>query len=366
MTISGLKNVTFSLAAVALGAASQAQLTAVFTAIGSTGDAFHLDTTLPSNSVVAWLSADVVINRDDNIPSMQKKGAPIVTMRGVRPLNAPNRPSAGYLIAEQNGETMATITLYNNGTGVAKSHSYDCQSAVSLNRPSDFSDLKSQWTGVKWNYRKRVTNLSWTPNLNLGFDDYEWTQTFSFQLPHTLTANAKVTGARTGKDGNFGTGYANVLLGAKFVTTLPVATVSVTLTGTTLGNRSILSDVTTIADGSVEYLAPDTDGGITILPLAATSGQRKIRIWLSGSLKKAVYETLSDGATVAVSVTPVFGDINGDNVIDSADEALMNARIANGASDIFLPDEFYDFNQDGVVNSSDLTILQGNLTQVGD
>jgi hypothetical protein len=345
---------------------AKAQLSAVITAVNSTGNAFNLTNALPAESVSAFFSASVVINRDENIPSKSLKGAPIVSARAVRPLNAANRPTTGYLIIEQTADSDAMITLYNNGSGSAKSHSYDLESKVSLTRPSSLSQNDPKYTGVTWKYRKKVSNLTWTPNLNLGFDDYEWSQAFSIPLPHELSASAKVAGPSSGKDGNFGYGGASVYLKSKFVTSLPSAKISVNLSGASLNNRSILCEVTTLATDGVEYLVPDTDSGITLIAFADESSLANVRVWITGSLKRSATTTIDDGADTSVTVTPIFGDINGDNVINSADETLMNERIANGANDVFLPDDFYDYNQDGLVNNADLLILQGNLNIVGD
>ncbi len=341
--------------------------TAVFTNVSSTGDAFILDRALPNSTVMAILRSQVVVNKEENTPSVSKKGKPIVTMRGIRLLNAPNRPTSGYLIAEQVGESMATITLYNNGSGTARSHAYDCESKVSLVRPSSLtSDLKSMYTGTKWKYRKHITGLTWSYYPNFGFDDYEATVPVTFTLPHELSASAKVTGPRSGKDGNFGEGWADVVLDAKFVTNLPSATIHVGLNGSTLGSRSIRCIVTTLATDAVEYLIPDTDGGITLIAFADEYSSGSVKVSISGSLVRAGTVGLDDGGDVSMSVTPIFGDVNGDNTIDSLDLALMNQRISSGPSAEFLPDEFFDYNQDGLVNSTDLAILVANFGLSGD
>lgn len=347
---------------------AQAQMTAIITAVGSTADAFGVSPSLPAQSTTAALGGIAVVNYPDNITSMSRKGAPVVSVRATRPLNAANRPTTGYIIIHQKAQTNAYVVLNNIGSGKGKAHSYDLESSAWASRPSNPGDKPGDYkaSGETWNYRKKVTGLTWTPNLNIGFDDYEWSQAFTISLPHTLSGSAKVSGPRSGDEGNYAVGIAGVTLSAEFVKNLPSAKISVNLSGASLNNRSILCDVTTLATDGIEYLVPDTDNGITLIALADESSLANVRVWVTGSLKRSATTTIDDGSDTSITVTPIFGDINGDNVINSADETLMNERIANGANDVFLPDDYYDYNQDGLVNSADLLILQGNLNIVGD
>ena len=75
------------------------------------------------------------------------------------------------------------------------------------------------------------------------------------------------------------------------------------------------------------------------------------------------------------SISVYKGDINGDNIIDSTDTALITAYLGSTPSSSSwlypAPNTDYcgkdcDLNGDGIVNSTDLAIAQANLNQVGD
>ena len=63
---------------------------------------------------------------------------------------------------------------------------------------------------------------------------------------------------------------------------------------------------------------------------------------------------LSAGVRMGCSVSLTFGDLNGDNLVDTADLGLLLARF--GTTD---PDA--DLNSDGFVDTADLGLLLANF-----
>ncbi len=116
------------------------------------------------------------------------------------------------------------------------------------------------------------------------------------------------------------------------------------------GTQTVLATINTTLDASGNYTVPTTVG----------AGTYDVAIKASHWLRKKVANVvLGTTGSVGVNATLTNGDVDGDNVISSAD--LTAVRVAFGGTLASA-----DMNGDGVVGSADLTIVRVNFGQSGD
>lgn len=88
-----------------------------------------------------------------------------------------------------------------------------------------------------------------------------------------------------------------------------------------------------------------------------------------GSLRKKY--TFNGSLSYAVDFTPIMGDVDGDNDVDSADITALNANLgATSVSFVSLGGAFvfenYDLDRNGVIDNLDVQIAQANIGLMGD
>ena len=111
------------------------------------------------------------------------------------------------------------------------------------------------------------------------------------------------------------------------------------------------------------------DGAYTNLSLAGLSAGSTYTALLKGSAQIAASSIFVMSPTVSnlndgQAVNMLTGDLNDDNVINSADYSI--AQRANGSTSKSANwNENADFNKDGVINIFDLSIISKNLGQTG-
>ncbi len=144
-----------------------------------------------------------------------------------------------------------------------------------------------------------------------------------------------------------------------------------------LSDRNLLLSLTNQYGSPLDEYFNDTVGGLSDLEFdISSSGTYFVTISGQGMLRKKISVTLVPGSTANIgNVATYLGDINGDNIIDSADTAAINSYLGvssgtnrwiygDSGSDVCGRD--CDLNNDGIVNSADLAIATANLNRVGD
>ncbi len=124
------------------------------------------------------------------------------------------------------------------------------------------------------------------------------------------------------------------------------------------------------------FLSTSINGNSDVDLNASTTGTYLVTISAAGMLRKQISVTLTPGSNNNIgTVATYLGDINGDNVINSSDLALITKYlgVASGSDRWIYGDEDdkfcgsnCDLNGDGTVSSADYAIANSNLGQVGD
>lgn len=105
---------------------------------------------------------------------------------------------------------------------------------------------------------------------------------------------------------------------------------------------------------------PDPSTGKILLPstIVLPKQEYDVVISISGYLKKRLRINPDSNTTIELPLLPA-GDFNDDNIINTIDYSLMNAKWFNA-------DAIMDINGDGMVNSLDFSILNRNWNRTGD
>jgi len=105
---------------------------------------------------------------------------------------------------------------------------------------------------------------------------------------------------------------------------------------------------------------PDPVTGKILLPstIVLPKQEYDVVISISGYLKKRLRINPDSNTTIELPLLPA-GDFNDDNIINTIDYSLMNAKWFNS-------DAIMDINGDGIVNSLDFSILNRNWNKTGD
>ena len=125
------------------------------------------------------------------------------------------------------------------------------------------------------------------------------------------------------------------------------------------GDRSRLRYTVTSAAGSSSGNLTSAGTFTFRVPIGSTYN---FYITITGFLNKRISGQFIAGNT---TLTPIFinGDVNGDNVIDATDAAIVQSRLRPPGQRVFgLP----DVDGDGIMTSNDLQIVQSNVGQRGD
>ena len=112
------------------------------------------------------------------------------------------------------------------------------------------------------------------------------------------------------------------------------------------------------------HFTPAEDGEYNISPLPA--GTYDITLKASNSLRTKIKNvTITSGETVAaLDFELIFGDADGNNVINIFDHSIMNGAFGSKRGDDNW-DERADFDGNGVINIFDHSIMNGNFGKVG-
>lgn len=125
------------------------------------------------------------------------------------------------------------------------------------------------------------------------------------------------------------------------------------------GDRTRLTYSITSAAGS--FTGKLSSSGTFQIPVPVDTNYN-FYIKITGFLNKRISGQFIAGNT---TLTPIFinGDVNGDNVIDATDAAIVQSRLRPPGQRVFgLP----DVDGDGIMTSNDLQIVQSNVGQRGD
>ncbi len=144
-----------------------------------------------------------------------------------------------------------------------------------------------------------------------------------------------------------------------------------------LSDRTIKLSLTNQYGSPIEDFYSRTASGLTDTSFdVASSGTYYLTISGQSMLRKKISISLTPGSLSNIgTVSTYLGDVNGDNVINSADTALISnylgvstgsTRWVSGDETLSWTAEDCDLNGDGTVNTTDLAIAQANLNVVGD
>ena len=168
------------------------------------------------------------------------------------------------------------------------------------------------------------------------------------------------------------TGYLMAATYGRGIWRLPLGTQipaspSVVLTPTLQGyrgNKAKLAITVTYSSGgqTIQTISGNLTSTGTFSSKVLKAGTYDVYVSISGFLKKRFKNVqLSTATTTTLPGAFLAGDVNGDNVIDATDLALVRAKLNQ-----YVTNDPADVDGDGRVTSSDLTIVQGNQGKRGD
>ena len=158
----------------------------------------------------------------------------------------------------------------------------------------------------------------------------------------------------------------NVYIGGETIATPffhTVQTEAQTLSGKVIGvgsnnNAATVQLLNATTNAVVETTTSDAVSGIYQFS-AIASANYKIKVIKSGYLAEIISETFSGVSKSAADISLIAGDTDGNNKIDVVDYAklILNYKSTSAVSS--------DFNSDGIVNMTDLTMIISNFGKLG-